>query len=215
MRSKNIKIGLIVSVIVVLCIVMTVLFLNERPGDATQPPNITTAPTTETNFQNGEGTIGSVPEGQYYTMEDFSSLVVYQSTYEDVCKLIPQEQQPEMNKRNSISYCDYPTEAGGFIRIFYLGKELMITAIEHYPVSGAFYREKEKGKVIAADDGTEYVLLGTETSMRYIGEIEFAGGIHGEEETDISSGLPKVLGMYKIKNSENDNLLIRKLSQSE
>ena len=129
MRLKNIKIGLIVSVIVVLCIVMTVLFLNERPDDATQPPDITTAPTTETNFQNGEGTIGSVPEGQYYTMEDFSSLVLHQSTYEDVCKLIPEAQQPEMSKHNSVSYCDYPTETGGFIRILFVRENLLVVSI--------------------------------------------------------------------------------------
>ena len=145
MLPKNTKKSITISIIVVVCVMIGVILLvnlkNKLPQETAQLPEITTAPTDEANPETTENNIEPLPEKDFYTMEDFSSLVKNESPYSDVCKLIPEERQPERTVvSDKYSYSKYPTEDGGYIQIYF--QEDVVTGIifcprdqsEYYPV---------------------------------------------------------------------------------
>ena len=70
---------------------------------------------------------------QFYDMEDFSTIVVGESTYNDVYAIAPFE------SIYSTSYggmCEFPTKDGGVIRIKFLEDELVVGSIEEIFVDG-------------------------------------------------------------------------------
>ena len=76
------------------------------------------------------------------------------------------------------------------------------------------FSKNEKGNFVS-EKGVEYELLANEWFLEYIGELEFAGSVEGEEEyTNHLDGLYKN-GMYAIKGAKNDNILIRRIPNNE
>lgn len=70
---------------------------------------------------------------QYYTMDDFNSIVVGESTLADVIKLYPPEPNSTLIPTAVGTFCDYPTQDGGYIRIEFYGKDLIVFSIEKIP----------------------------------------------------------------------------------
>lgn len=81
-----------------------------------------------------------------------------------------------------------------------------------YPV----FTEKENGNLIDSS-GVEYALLANEhnSSLSYLGDMEFAGTISGEAESSQSGLLSFQPGLGKFKNNESDSILIRFTPDSE
>lgn len=73
---------------------------------------------------------------------------------------------------------------------------------------------KENGNVVN-EDGTEYAHLANEGFLYYLGELEFVGAVKGEPETMTHLSMSYKTGMFRIKNSETDNVLVRCLPDSE
>ena len=79
--------------------------------------------------------------------------------------------------------------------------------------SGSFTQNQNKNLVDAS--GTEYTFLANEGLLYYLGDTEFKGSVKGEKKISSHLGLPYKTGLFSIKNSENDNILIRKLPDNE
>jgi len=72
----------------------------------------------------------------------------------------------------------------------------------------------EMGNIVS-DSGVEYSLLANEAILYYLGELEFVGGVQGEEKTSQHKGLSYQTGMFAIKDTDNDNILIRHAPDNE
>jgi len=70
------------------------------------------------------------------------------------------------------------------------------------------FTRNENGKVVSSS-GVEYALLANEGTLYYLGDLEFIGGIKGEEKSSEHLGVSYQTGMFAIKGSDNDNILIR------
>lgn len=76
------------------------------------------------------------------------------------------------------------------------------------------YTELKNGNVVSPD-GVEYTLIGTEPELYHLGTLTFAAGVKGEETYNHRLGKPSRNGMYSIAESATDDILIRKLPNSE
>ncbi len=65
--------------------------------------------------------------GDYYKKEDFQSITIGESTYQDVHKIAPTE---SIQITSYGGFCQYPMQNGGCIRIKFYGKYLIVGAIE-------------------------------------------------------------------------------------
>ena len=63
----------------------------------------------------------------YYKKEDFQSIIIGESTYQDVHKIAPIE---AMQTTSYGGFCQYPMENGGYVRIKFYGKDLIVGAVE-------------------------------------------------------------------------------------
>ena len=63
----------------------------------------------------------------YYCKEDFETITIGESTYQDVYSIAP----PHSIQITSYgAFCEYPTQTGGHIRIKFYGQNLIVGAIE-------------------------------------------------------------------------------------
>ena len=68
-----------------------------------------------------------VAMGDYYDYDDFQSITIGESTYQDVCKVgIPES----MQITSYGGFCEYPMQNGDYILIKFYGKDLVVGAIE-------------------------------------------------------------------------------------
>ena len=65
------------------------------------------------------------------------------------------------------------------------------------------------------NSGTKYTLLAPEGKLYYLGELDFIGGVQCESKTLNHLYSSFQTGLFKIKNAENDNILIRVSPDSE
>lgn len=76
----------------------------------------------------------------------------------------------------------------------------------------------ENGNIVSPD-GVEYSLLANEGILHYLGEREFLCGVKGEEIVPqvVEEELQHIYqsGIFSIKGSDSDNILIRKLPNNE
>ena len=63
----------------------------------------------------------------YYQIEDFNSITIGESTYQDVYEIAPVK---SMQTASYGGFCEYPMQNGGCIRIKFYGKNLIVGAIE-------------------------------------------------------------------------------------
>lgn len=63
----------------------------------------------------------------YYTAEDFQSIIIGESTFRDVYKVAPTE-SIQMTSYGGL--CNYPMQSGGYVCIKFYGKNLIVGAIE-------------------------------------------------------------------------------------
>ena len=63
----------------------------------------------------------------YYTIEDFQSITIGESTYQDVCQVVYTE---SMQITSYGGFCEYPLRNGGCIRIKFYGESLIVGAIQ-------------------------------------------------------------------------------------
>jgi hypothetical protein len=75
--------------------------------------------------------------------------------------------------------------------------------------------KKNKNNNIVSNSGVEYALLANEGVLYYLGNLEFAGSIKGEEKTSQHLGMSYQTGMFSIKDADNDNILIRRAPNNE
>ena len=68
---------------------------------------------------------------------------------------------------------------------------------------------------IVSPSGVEYSLLANEWLLCYLGDLDFLGSIQGEEKTSQHLELTYQTGMFKIKDADNDNILIRYAPNNE
>ena len=76
------------------------------------------------------------------------------------------------------------------------------------------FTKTEDGNLVSAS-GTEYEFLANEGVLYYLGDLVFQGGVKGEKKTSKHLGLSYQTGMFSVKNDETDNILIRRLPDSE
>lgn len=63
----------------------------------------------------------------YYTLEDFQSLVIGQSTHSDLYDIAPSD---VMLATSYGGLCEYPKQGGGYIHVKLYGPDLIVGAIE-------------------------------------------------------------------------------------
>jgi len=63
----------------------------------------------------------------YYKTEDFQSIIIGESTYKDVYQIAPTE---SMQITSYGGFCQYPMQNGGYVRIKFYGRYLIVGAIE-------------------------------------------------------------------------------------
>ena len=63
----------------------------------------------------------------YYSIGDFNSIIVGESTYQDVYKIAPME---SMQITSYGGFCEYPMQSGGYIRIEFYGKDLIVGVVK-------------------------------------------------------------------------------------
>ena len=73
------------------------------------------------------GDICEVSMRDYYTKEDFKSIIVGESTYQDVYNIAPIEL---MQVTSYGGFCEYPMQHGGYVRIKFYGQHLIVGCIE-------------------------------------------------------------------------------------
>ncbi len=64
---------------------------------------------------------------EYYRKEDFNAIIIGKSTYQDVYNIAPLE---SMQVTSYGAFCEYPTQMGGYIRIKFYGRDMIVGAIE-------------------------------------------------------------------------------------
>ena len=67
---------------------------------------------------------------EHYTMEDFKTITIGESTYWDVYLVAPSQ---SMQVTSYGGICEYPMENGGRICVKFLGKDLIVGTIEQRP----------------------------------------------------------------------------------
>ena len=72
----------------------------------------------------------------YYKKEDFQSITIGESTYQDVYKIAPTE---SMQITSYGGFCQYPMQNGGYVRIKFYGKYLIVGAIEELSGRGGVH----------------------------------------------------------------------------
>ena len=65
--------------------------------------------------------------GDYYKKEDFQSITIGESTYQDVHKIAPAE---SIQITSYGGFCQYPMQNGGYVLIKFYGKHLIVGAVE-------------------------------------------------------------------------------------
>lgn len=68
-----------------------------------------------------------LPDKIYYTKDDFSAIVIGESTYYDVNDVAPMK---EIEITSEGGFCEYPMKHGGSVRITFVGKDLVVHSIE-------------------------------------------------------------------------------------
>lgn len=63
---------------------------------------------------------------EYYSMEDFDSIIIKESTYKDVFEIAPID---SMQITSYGGFCILPKKDGGFIRIDFVGNDLIVSNI--------------------------------------------------------------------------------------
>ena len=74
------------------------------------------------------------PEGvleEYYETEDFATVVIGESTFQDVYAIAPTDNPMQVTSYGC--FCEYPMQNGGCIRIKFYGKNMVVGAIEELP----------------------------------------------------------------------------------
>lgn len=66
-------------------------------------------------------------EDVYYTMDDFKSIIIGESTFQDVYNIAPNEQ---MRATSYGGLYEYPMQSGGYILIKFYGSDLIVGAVE-------------------------------------------------------------------------------------
>lgn len=71
--------------------------------------------------------LSEVSMSDYYRKEDFKSITIGKSTYQDVYNIA----SPELMQITSYGgFCEYPMQNGGYVRIKFYGKDLIVGVIE-------------------------------------------------------------------------------------
>ena len=76
------------------------------------------------------------------------------------------------------------------------------------------FTRNENGNLISTSN-VEYSHLANEGFLYYFGELEFVGGVKGEEKYSQHLGFSYQTGMFAIKGAVNDNILIRRSPNNE
>jgi hypothetical protein len=63
---------------------------------------------------------------EYYSMEDFDSIIIKKSTYKDVFEIAPID---SMQITSYGGFCIFPKKDGGYIRIDFVGNDLIVINI--------------------------------------------------------------------------------------
>ena len=82
------------------------------------------------------------------------------------------------------------------------------------PTKEDTFTKNENGNIVS-NSGVEYAHLVNEGILYFLGDLEFVGSIQGEEKTSQHLGVPYQTGMFAIKDSDNDNILIRHAPNNE
>lgn len=78
------------------------------------------------------GALDGMNMKDYYSKEDFDSIIIGESVFQDVYNI----SAPESFQVTSYGgLCKYPMQSGGYIWIKFLGKELVVGAIEEDSLS--------------------------------------------------------------------------------
>ena len=64
---------------------------------------------------------------EYYKKEDFQSIVIGESTFNDVYQIAPSE---SINITSYGGFCEYPMQNGGYVVIKFYGEDLIVAGIE-------------------------------------------------------------------------------------
>lgn len=100
-----------VNIIMTICIMLVLLFVGcGLPLDSNVKDNNSS----------------EVPMKNYYNKQDFKTIIIGKSKFEDVCVIAPTE---SMQVTSYGGFCDYPTQDGGYIRVKFYGKELIVGEI--------------------------------------------------------------------------------------
>lgn len=68
---------------------------------------------------------------------------------------------------------------------------------------------------IVSKNGVEYALFAVEWDISVLGDLEYLGNIQGERKLSCTSGYWLRIGMFGLEEAENDNILIRRMSNNE
>ena len=69
----------------------------------------------------------------YYEKEDFQSIIIGESTFQDVYKIAS---EGAIQITSYGGFCEYPMQNGGYIRIKFYGKDMIVGAIEEVSNTG-------------------------------------------------------------------------------
>ncbi len=102
------------------------------------------------------GDLNAAPVKTYYSMEHFKSIIKGESTHHDVYRIAPTE---TMQVTSYGGFCEYPTHAGGTIRVKFYGPELIVGSIEEVALDGNNTKEDETtvGTVTECQDITKMI----------------------------------------------------------
>lgn len=77
------------------------------------------------------------------------------------------------------------------------------------------FTKNERGNLVS-DSGVEYAFFAVEwDEYCYLGELEHVAGVEGEDGMSSHMGYPYQTGMFRIKGSDNENILIRHAPENE
>ena len=79
----------------------------------------------ESNSNNND--FNEVSMKEYYKIEDFQSITIGESTYQDVCKIASSK---SIQMTSYGCFCEYPMQSGGYIRIKFYGPDLVVGDIQ-------------------------------------------------------------------------------------
>lgn len=72
--------------------------------------------------------ISDIDVNSHYSIEDFHSIKIGESTVNDVYRLAPTGESMQVTSYGG--FCDYPMKNGGIVRIKFAGKDLVVSEIE-------------------------------------------------------------------------------------